>query len=116
MSSQFFRIKEHVLPCQYIREYPGATLCDQDEMLQLHVKQYVPWNGASIGANAITIIAAHANGFPKVNYPGADSIVKHCSDGSRNSMSHYGTSCISGLQAANSLYEASGSPMLQIKA
>ncbi|KAL8826398.1 MAG: hypothetical protein Q9191_003825 [Dirinaria sp. TL-2023a] len=68
MSSQFFRIKEHVLPCQYIREYPGATLDNQEEMLQLHIKQYVPCDEESIGVNAITIIAAHANGFPKELY------------------------------------------------
>lgn len=68
MSSQFFRIEQHVLPCQYIREYPGATLDSQEEVLQLHIKQYIPLDEDSIGANAITIIAAHANGFPKELY------------------------------------------------
>ena len=67
MATRFFEIKSHVLPCQYIREYPGATLDDQEDTLQLHIKQYVPREQADVPSGAVTIIGAHANGFPKVS-------------------------------------------------
>lgn len=66
MSSSIFDVKTHVLPSQYVREYPGATLDDQEAKLLLHVKQYTPWEQKDLPSNAITIIGAHANGFPKV--------------------------------------------------
>lgn len=68
-----FEVKEHVIPCQYIREYPGATLENQEDTLQLHMKQYTPLDKSNLKPGAITIIAAHANGFPKVRYSGIDS-------------------------------------------
>ena len=68
MASAFFTIKEHVLPTQYIREYPGATLYDQEEILKLHIKQYTPKDQKVKQAGAVTIIGAHANGFPKELY------------------------------------------------
>lgn len=67
MSSSTFNIDEHVLPCQYIREYPGATLHDQEVELKLHIKHYTPKDQSFDLAGAVTIIGAHANGFPKVN-------------------------------------------------
>ena len=66
MSTSPFHIREHTLPCQYIREYPGATLNDQEDDLELHVKQYTPKGTIDLPKGAITIIGAHANGFPKV--------------------------------------------------
>ncbi|KAL6718019.1 hypothetical protein ACLMJK_004104 [Lecanora helva] len=62
-----FDVKEHVIPCQYIREYAGATLNDQEDTLQLHIKQYVPKEQAH-GPRPVTIVGAHANGFPKELY------------------------------------------------
>lgn len=67
MSSSVFDVKTHILPCQYIRDYPGATLDDQEARLLLHVKQYTPRKQKEVPPNAVTIIGAHANGFPKVN-------------------------------------------------
>lgn len=66
MSLIHFSVKEHILPCQYIREYPGAILDDQEDTLNLHIKQYTPKDQAENQAGAVTIIGAHANGFPKV--------------------------------------------------
>ena len=66
MSTEFFHVHEHVIPTQYIREYPGATAQTQEEVLQLHVKQYTPMTSTPLPSDAITIIGAHANGFPKV--------------------------------------------------
>ena len=68
MSPSVFRVQEHTIPCQYIREYPGATLEDQEDDLFLHIKQYVPLDQSNSQATAITIIGAHANGFPKELY------------------------------------------------
>lgn len=66
ISSPCFKVKEHVLPCQYIREYPGATLHDQEDPLELHINQYTPLDKSAHRPGALTIIGAHANGFPKV--------------------------------------------------
>ena len=66
MSSTFFRIHEHVIQGQHVREYPAATAHSQEEPLSLHVKQYVPLNNLKPVPGDVTLIAAHANGFPKV--------------------------------------------------
>lgn len=66
MSTNTFHIKTHVLPGQYIREYPSATLDSQEEPLQLHIKQYIPQDASRAQTGAVTIVAAHANGFVKV--------------------------------------------------
>ena len=69
MSDSPFLIKEHVISSQYIREYPGATLHDQEDDFKLHIKQYIPKHESQSSPGAVTIIGAHANGFPKVLSP-----------------------------------------------
>jgi hypothetical protein len=66
MSSALFKVIEHTIPAQHIRQYPYATLHSQDELLHLAVKQYTPLNNLHPQKGDVTIIAAHANGFPKV--------------------------------------------------
>lgn len=61
-----FRVVEHLVPCQYIREYPAATANDQEEDLYLCVKQYIPLDNPNPQPGDVTILGAHANGFPKV--------------------------------------------------
>lgn len=70
MSSSFpFRVIEHQVPASYIREYPHALANSQEDTLTLAVKQYVPLSNPSpLPRHAITIVAAHANGFPKELY------------------------------------------------
>lgn len=68
MSSDLFSIREHTVPCQHIREYPRATAHEQESVLHLSVKQYRPWDNLRAEPGDVTIIGAHANGFPKV-YP-----------------------------------------------
>ena len=68
MSSKFFKVQTHILPCQYIREYPRATAQSQEDELHLHIKQYTPLNQVDHQPGAVTIIGAHANGFPKELY------------------------------------------------
>ncbi|KAF2473715.1 uncharacterized protein BDR25DRAFT_311914 [Lindgomyces ingoldianus] len=66
MSSSFFRITEHVLPCQHIREYRDAL--NVDKLLQLAIQQYTHLNNSNPLSNPITLIAAHGNGLPKGCY------------------------------------------------
>lgn len=65
-SGDIFRVVEHLVPSQYIREYPAATANDQEEDLYLSVKQYIPLDNPKPQPGDVTIVAAHANGFPKV--------------------------------------------------
>ncbi|OAL50732.1 alpha/beta-hydrolase [Pyrenochaeta sp. DS3sAY3a] len=68
MSSSLFRIDEHKVEASHIRGFPRATSTNQDEVLHLAVKQYTPLNNSKPKPGDITIIAAHANGFPKELY------------------------------------------------
>lgn len=67
MSVHLFRIEEHIVPCQHIREYARATTGAQEEVLHLAVKQYTPLTNLDPVPGDVTIIGAHANGFPKVH-------------------------------------------------
>ena len=66
MSSQSFKVIEHVVPCQYIREYPNATRDQHPSVLKLAIKQYIPLYEHEPSKDAVTLIIGHANGFPKV--------------------------------------------------
>lgn len=63
-----FRVVEHTVECQHIREYPGATANTQEDELHLAVKQYIPLDNPNPQPGDVTILAAHANGFPKELY------------------------------------------------
>ncbi|UKZ76652.1 hypothetical protein TrVFT333_004360 [Trichoderma virens FT-333] len=67
-SSSVFDVREHTIQASHIREYPRATAVSQDEPFLLHVKQYSPKNGGPPRKGDITIVGAHANGFPKELY------------------------------------------------
>ncbi|KAI6781013.1 Peroxisomal membrane protein-like protein [Emericellopsis cladophorae] len=66
--SSLFEIREHVLPTSHIREFARATSHTQTDTLVQHVKQYIPTDNSSPQKGDITIIGAHANGFPKELY------------------------------------------------
>ena len=68
MSSTHFRVEEHVVPCQHVRNYPRATAVSQEDELQLVVKSYTPLNNTTPKPGDVTIIAAHACGFGKELY------------------------------------------------
>lgn len=61
-----FRVVEHTLRCQHIRERRAAVEPGRERELRLAVKQYVPSKKSEPNSNDVTIIAGHANGFPKV--------------------------------------------------
>ena len=60
-----FKITEHVIDAQYIREYPTATV-SQDSSLKIVVKKYTPVDNPSPQPGDVTIIGAHGCGLPKV--------------------------------------------------
>jgi hypothetical protein len=67
MSTSLFIVKEHTIECQHIREYARATSSSQEDVLNLAIKQYTPLDNLEPSQGDVTIIAAHANGFPKVS-------------------------------------------------
>ncbi|KAF2179125.1 alpha/beta-hydrolase [Zopfia rhizophila CBS 207.26] len=67
MASSSFDVKEHVIPCQHIRGYPHAAK-DPTAVLRLAIKEYAPKEIVDGATQAVTIIAAHANGIPKETY------------------------------------------------
>ncbi|KAH7130689.1 Alpha/beta hydrolase family-domain-containing protein [Dendryphion nanum] len=80
MSSQYFRLDEHVIEASHIRGFPRTTSTIQEEILNLSVKQYTPLNNTKPKPGDITIIAAHANAFPKELYePLWDELLKRSS-------------------------------------
>ena len=93
MSTHFFKIEEHVVPGQHIREYPNGARSD-DDVLELAVKHYTPLeptqNGSS-GGPSVTIIAGHANGFPKVS-PSVDPREATANRHTRNATNRSSTS------------------------
>lgn len=68
MSSAFFRTETHLVDSSHIRQYPHALIDEQEDVLQLAVKQYTPLNNLSPHPGDVTIIAAHANGVGKELY------------------------------------------------
>ncbi|KAI4211324.1 MAG: hypothetical protein LQ351_005879 [Letrouitia transgressa] len=67
MSSGRFRVTEHTLQCQHIREYPYGVRDDQAD-IALAVKQYQPLDNLEPRDGDVTIIGAHANGLTKELY------------------------------------------------
>ncbi|KAK4139306.1 peroxisomal membrane protein LPX1 [Dichotomopilus funicola] len=65
---QFFRVVEHTIPCSHSREYLAATRHGDADRPKLAVKQYIPLSNPNPQPGDVTIIGAHANGFPKELY------------------------------------------------
>ncbi|ORY15558.1 Alpha/beta hydrolase family-domain-containing protein [Clohesyomyces aquaticus] len=68
MSAEYFRVDEHKLEASHIRGFPRTTSTNQEEVLHIAIKQYTPLNNTDPKPGDITIIAAHANAFPKELY------------------------------------------------
>nr|POF20048.1 abhydrolase domain-containing protein mpah [Quercus suber] len=63
-----FNIFEHTVRTQHTRDRPAGSERGRDNDLRLHVKQYIPKTNTHAGPGDVTIIGAHANGFPKELY------------------------------------------------
>ncbi|KAJ9630805.1 hypothetical protein H2203_001330 [Taxawa tesnikishii (nom. ined.)] len=68
MSTSHFSVQQHTLPCAHIREFARATADTQEDVLHLAIKQYTPLDNPDPQPGDLTIIGAHANGFPKELY------------------------------------------------
>ncbi|TKA81743.1 hypothetical protein B0A55_01125 [Friedmanniomyces simplex] len=68
MSTTNFILNTHVFPGQHVREYAGATRHSEEDILYLDANQYIPLSNPSPQDGDITILAAHAIGFPKELY------------------------------------------------
>ncbi len=66
MASSTFKIIEHILEGQHIREYAQATAFKQEDVLRIAIKQYIPLDNPNPEPGDVTVIGAHANGYPKV--------------------------------------------------
>lgn len=78
MDSTSFQVRHHVLPGQYIREYPAATADSQEDDLLLHINRYTPLEPVDPSALNITIIGAAANGLTKELFePLWDDLYRH---------------------------------------
>jgi hypothetical protein len=64
----FYRVVQHTVNCHHTREYLAATANGDADRPKLSVKQYIPIDNPNPQPGDITIIAAHANGFPKVSF------------------------------------------------
>jgi len=63
----YWKVLDHKIPCQHIREYPHALVDEHDHELQLAIKQYIPNDGQDPAArNGCTIIGAPGNSVLKV--------------------------------------------------
>ncbi|KAJ5132443.1 hypothetical protein N7448_006601 [Penicillium atrosanguineum] len=61
-----FKIVEHTIPGQHIREHPHGIKGRQEAALHLAIKQYIPLDLLDpIPDNAVTVIGVHGNGAPK---------------------------------------------------
>lgn len=61
-----YRVVEHTIDCSHSREYLAETANGNEDIPKLAVKQYVPHDNPNPQPGDVTIIGAHANGFPKV--------------------------------------------------
>ncbi|RMZ83306.1 hypothetical protein DV738_g1163, partial [Chaetothyriales sp. CBS 135597] len=63
-----FKVVEHTINCAHTREYAAATAFGDSDQPQLAVKQYIPLDNLKPSTGDVTLIGAHANGFPKELY------------------------------------------------
>lgn len=57
---------EHTVDCSHTRQYLAATANGDHDIPKLAVKQYIPHDNPNPQPGDVTIVGAHANGFPKV--------------------------------------------------
>ncbi|KAJ4180123.1 hypothetical protein NW755_011972 [Fusarium falciforme] len=66
--SSFYRVVEHTVNACHTREHVAATAHGDSDTPKLAVKQYIPLDNPNPQPGDVTIIGAHANGFPKELY------------------------------------------------
>ncbi|KAJ3543092.1 hypothetical protein NM208_g3754 [Fusarium decemcellulare] len=75
--SSSYRVVQHTVNCCHTRDHVAATARGDADTPKLSVKQYIPINNPDPQPGDVTVIGAHANGFPKELYePLWDEIYK----------------------------------------
>jgi len=92
-----FRVVEHTVTGCHTREYVAATANGDADTPRLAVKQYIPLDNPTPKPGDVTIIGAHANGFPKVRDRGpASPCFANSNEDNRNCMNRFGRRSIGG--------------------
>lgn len=68
MSASNFTVRTHRVQGQHIREYAAATRYNEEDVLYLEAKQYIPKSNPDPKPGDVTILATHAMSFPKELY------------------------------------------------
>ncbi|KAM0468837.1 hypothetical protein ACHAP7_010521 [Fusarium lateritium] len=63
-----FRVIQHIVNGCHTRDHIAATVNGDDDTPKLSVEQYIPLDNLTPKPGDLTIIGAHANGFPKEMY------------------------------------------------
>ncbi|KAF4344099.1 host-specific ak-toxin akt2 [Fusarium beomiforme] len=63
-----YQVVEHTVNCSHTRDYLASSAHGDDDKPKLSVKQYIPHDNHNPQPGDVTIIGAHANGFPKEIY------------------------------------------------
>ncbi|KAF5013566.1 hypothetical protein FDECE_426 [Fusarium decemcellulare] len=75
--SSSYRVVQHTVNCCHTRDHVAATAHGDADTPKLSVKQYIPIDNPDPQPGDVTVIGAHANGFPKELYePLWDEIYK----------------------------------------
>jgi hypothetical protein len=62
-----FRVVQHTVNGCHTRDHIAATVNGDADIPKLAVKQYIPLDNPNPKPGDLTILAAHANGFPKAS-------------------------------------------------
>jgi hypothetical protein len=102
-----FIVQEHSIPCSHTRQYLHATVNGDQDAPRLAVKQYTPHDNVEPKPGDVTIIAAHANGFPKVGGIAILQLYTFSITG-RKCTSHCGTQFLDKVKNMDSAYDLYG--------
>lgn len=114
-----YRVVEHTVDCSHTRQYLASTANGDHDIPKLAVKQYIPHDNTNPRPGDVTIVGAHANGFPKVH---ERLTCKNSKNNpliltlTRNSTNHCGMKCSKVQSRKISEYDRYGLPMCGIKA
>ncbi|KAF4459401.1 toxin biosynthesis [Fusarium albosuccineum] len=79
--SSSYRMVQHTVNCCHTRDHVAATAHGDADRPKLSVKQYIPIDNPDPHPGDVTVIGAHANGFPKELYePLWDEICKRSAE------------------------------------
>lgn len=85
-----FRVVQHIVNGCHTRDHIAATAHGDADTPKLSVKQYIPLDNTTQNPGDVTIIGAHANGFPKGSIAALPNTYFGAHGFGRKCMSHCG--------------------------